>query len=73
MPATNRDRAACPNCGAASHQEPVLCEGCAQEFEEVERARFTEIAALRDEVAAWRFRFPDLTFTTKVDGIQPKS
>lgn len=31
-----------------------------------------DMLALVAEVKAWRFRFPDLAFTDRLDGIQPK-
>lgn len=37
--------------------------------EDALRARVAELEA---EVHAWRYRFPDLAYTNKLDGIQPK-
>ena len=33
----------------------------------------TDLHDVLNELEAWRFRFPDLAYTNKVDGIQPKA
>lgn len=67
-----RNSASCPNCGGESHEEPCLCDSCSEELDQIEQHHHKEIKDLREELAAWRFRYPDLTYTNKIDGIQPK-
>lgn len=64
--------AKCEDCGDTFQQE--RWDTYRQNAERHQEAldALDALEALPPEVNAWRFRFPDLAYATKLDGIQPK-